>query len=89
MINTIKGNIFSAFENQGKQELEKWILSWPGQDTYLGSQVLFTMKLLSIFEGNILRERATQRAAALPRKLDSDRKSRDSDTVDLGSDVER
>jgi hypothetical protein len=89
MINTIKGSLFSAFENQGKQELEEWILSWPGQATYLGSQVWFTMKLLSIFEGNVLRERAAQRAAAPPRKPDSDGEARDSDAEDSGSDVER
>lgn len=60
MVLTVKDRFFRAFEHQGKQDLVEWVHSWPGQATYLASQVWFCMKLRSIFEGRVERMKALQ-----------------------------
>lgn len=76
MVLTGKENFFKAFEHQGKQDFEEWIRSWPGQATYLASQVWFCMKLRSIFEGHVERVRALRlQGRAHQRDLNDDNDS--------------
>lgn len=54
---TMKENLFLAFEQMGLQTIEEWVAAWPGQATFLSSQVWFTMKVLSIFAATAERGR--------------------------------
>ena len=49
MVLSLKRQLFKAFKAQDQQELEVWIESWPGQLTYLVSQIWFGLKLSAIF----------------------------------------
>lgn len=46
---TVKDRAFHAFASMDIQELQEWVTEWPGQTTFLSSQVWFTMKVRSIF----------------------------------------
>ena len=52
MVITMKDAVFLTFEQMGLQEVEQWISSWPGQATFLASQIWFTMKVHAIFAGS-------------------------------------
>ena len=41
----------------GLQTIEEWVAAWPGQATFLSSQIWFTMKVLSIFAATAERGR--------------------------------
>ena len=58
MVKTVKDRLFLAFEQMGLQDVEEWVSSWPGQATYVSSQIWFSMKVISIFAGSADRERA-------------------------------
>ena len=57
MVKTVKDRLFLAFEQMGLQEVDEWVSSWPGQATYVSSQIWFSMKVISIFAGSADRER--------------------------------
>ena len=57
---TMKENVFLAFEQMGLQTIEEWVAAWPGQATFLSSQVWFTMKVLSIFAATAERGRSSR-----------------------------
>mmetsp|Transcript_42572 Transcript_42572/g.65297 ORF Transcript_42572/g.65297 Transcript_42572/m.65297 type:complete len:164 (+) Transcript_42572:276-767(+) len=51
MVLTMKDQLFLCYEHMGlpETEFEDWVKAWPGQATFLCSQVWFTMKIQSIF----------------------------------------
>lgn len=58
----------------GLQDAEAWVSEWPGQATFLSSQIWFTMRVEAIFAGSADRERALRYAGggAAPEKEGSD-----------------
>ena len=48
---TLKDGIFHAFAEMGKQEVDEWVAAWPGQATYVSSQLWFALRVRTIFQG--------------------------------------
>jgi len=51
MVATVKDSLFRAFAELGTQGAEEWATAWPGQATYLCSQLWFTLRVRTIFAG--------------------------------------
>lgn len=85
MVKTVKDRLFLAFEQMGLQDVDEWVSSWPGQATYVSSQIWFSMKVISIFAGSADRERALRYAG----NANKEENSKDSkDAVSQDSDHE-
>ena len=86
MVITMKDAVFLTFEQMGLQEVEQWISSWPGQATFLASQLWFTMKVHAIFTGSAERaerERTLRYTGAPAEETDEDEEeSEDEDEAD-------
>ena len=83
MVITMKDAVFLTFEQMGLQEVEQWISSWPGQATFLASQLWFTMKVHAIFAGSAERADRTVRYTAPADEAEEDEEeSEDEDEAD-------
>ena len=79
MILTIKNQFFHSYQQQDVQEFEEWVGAWPGQTSYLASQVWFTKRCEAIFKGNYEREKYNSiiEAKKNAKEYDSDEEEED------------